>query len=71
MANNIILDCSYQGKALIVPTAFKGLWSSNNIKKINVIKQNENIFFLKIEIFYQKSSPHMPYKVQKNKFRPL
>ena len=24
-------DCSYQGEALIVPTAFRGLSSSNNI----------------------------------------
>ena len=28
-------DCSYQGKALNVPTAFEGLWSiSNNIKTL-------------------------------------
>ena len=26
-------DGSYQGKALNVPTAFLGLWSSNSLKK--------------------------------------
>ena len=32
-------DCSYHGEDLNVPTAFSGLWSSNNIKKkLNVIK---------------------------------
>ena len=64
-------NCSYQGEALNVPTAFKGLWSSNNIKKINVIKQNENNFFSKIWNFLWKSSPHTPYKVQKDKFCSL
>ena len=34
-------DCSYQGEALNVPTAFEGLWSRNDIKKLKVIKQNE------------------------------
>ena len=42
-------DCSYQGEALNVPTAIKGLWSSNNIKKLDEIKQNEKN--LKFEIF--------------------
>ena len=32
-------DCSYQGKALNVPTAFKGLWSSNSFEKLNVKKK--------------------------------
>ena len=32
-------DCSYQGEALNVPTAFEGLWSSsNNIKTLYEIK---------------------------------
>ena len=41
-------NCSYQGEALNVPTAFQGLWSSNNIKKLNEIKQNKKNFFSKI-----------------------
>ena len=36
---NKIQDCSYQGKALNVPAAFQGLWSSSiNIKNLNQIK---------------------------------
>ena len=31
-------NCSYQGKILNVSTAFLGLWSSNYMKKLNVIK---------------------------------
>ena len=31
--NAIEQDCSYQGEPLNVPTAFKCLWSSNNMKK--------------------------------------
>ena len=42
MLSKMKQDCSYQGEALNVPTAFSGLWSSNNIKKFNEIKQNEN-----------------------------
>ena len=41
---------SYQGEALNVPTAFLGLWSSNNIKKLNVRKNKMKFFFLKFEI---------------------
>ena len=37
-------DFSYQGEALIVPTVFSGLWSSNNIKKLK-IKNIKNDFF--------------------------
>ena len=37
-------DCSYQGRALNLPIAFQVLLSSNNIKKLSVI--NENEFFL-------------------------
>ena len=29
---NIKQDCSYQGKALNVPTAFQGLWSIDKLK---------------------------------------
>ena len=54
---NLKQDCSYQGEALNVPTADKGLWSSNIITKLS------SIFF--------KSSPHTPYKVQKDRFRYL
>ena len=36
-------DCSYQGEALKVPTAFKGLWGSNNIKKTKSNKKNSKI----------------------------
>ena len=61
-------ECSYQGEALNVPTTYLGLWSSNNIFK--KIKQNE-IFFLKFEIFYENQSPHTPNKVQKDRFRYL
>ena len=43
-------DCSYQGEALNVPTAFKGFWSSNNIKKLNEIEKYEK-FFLKFDFF--------------------
>ena len=35
-----IQDISDQGEALNFPTAFKSLWSTNNIKKLNVMKQN-------------------------------
>ena len=38
-------ECSYQGEALNVQTAFQDLWSSNNIKKFYQMKQNENFFF--------------------------
>ena len=31
-------DCSYQGEAQNFPTAFMGLWSRNNITKLNVLK---------------------------------
>ena len=37
-------DCSYQGEALNVPTVCKGLWSSNNIEKLKVTKQNEQLY---------------------------
>ena len=50
--HNTKQDYSYQGEALNVPSAFKGLWSSNNIKiinKLNVIK-NE-FFFLNLKSF--------------------
>ena len=30
-------DCSYQGKAMTVQTAFQGLLSINNLKKLNLI----------------------------------
>ena len=36
---------------------FLRFMSSNNIKKFNEIKQNENFFFLKIEIFLMKIIP--------------
>ena len=37
--NKALQDCSYQGEALNVPTAFEGLWSSsNNIKTLYEIK---------------------------------
>ena len=57
-------DCSYQGESLNVPTAFQGLWSSNNIEKLNVLKQIEKFFFLKFEFFYENHPPtrHMKYK---------
>ena len=56
LENNASVDidkqhCSYQGKALNVPTAFSGLSSSSNIKKLNIRKKNEKFFFLKFEIF--------------------
>ena len=41
-------DCSYQGEALKVPTAYKRLWGSNNknsIKKLNEIKYYEKRVF--------------------------
>ena len=40
-------DCSYQGEALKVPTAFYRLWSSNNINNIKIKsnKINEKLFF--------------------------
>ena len=39
-------DCSYQGEALIIPTVFQDLWSSNNLlNKINVKKKIENFFY--------------------------
>ena len=45
-------DCSYQGEALNVSTAFSGLWSRSNIKKLNVKKNKmKNFFFVKIEVF--------------------
>ena len=49
-----------------VPTAYLGLWSSNNIKKF----KKKIFFFLKFEIF-MKIIPHAPYKVQKDRFRYL
>ena len=59
-------DCSYQGEALNVPTAFEVLWSSNNIKKLKVIKQNDKIKQnkTKFEIFYENHPPtrHLKYK---------
>ena len=41
--------CSYQGETLNVPSAFYGLWSSNNMKKLNVTKKND--FFLFWDFF--------------------
>ena len=35
---------------------FKVLWINNNIKKLNVIKQNELFFYLKF--FYENQPPH-------------
>ena len=34
-------DCSFQGEALNVSTAFQCLWSSYSMKKINMIKIND------------------------------
>ena len=46
------------------------LWSSNNFKKLNVIKQKTN--FLKFAIFFLiKVIPHTPYEVQKDRFCSL
>ena len=56
-------DFSFQGEALNFPTAFYGLWSSYNIKQLNVIKK---CFFL-LEIFFD-IIPHTPYKNQSEKF---
>ena len=50
-------DCSYQGKALNVPTAFKDQWSSNNMEKLNV-KKNEKKIVKKFEIFCENHPPH-------------
>ena len=52
-------DCSYQGEALKVPTAFYRLWSSNNINNIKIKsnKINEKLFFLKFENFSMKIIP--------------
>ena len=37
--NKMKQDCSYQGEALNVPTAFEGFWSSSiNIKTLYEIK---------------------------------
>ena len=36
-------NCSYQGEVLNVPTTSQGLWSSNNMKKLNAINKNEFI----------------------------
>ena len=53
--NELIQNSSYQGKALNVLAASQGLWSSNNMKKLN----NKNDFFSKFEIFLW----HIKHKV--------
>ena len=60
---------SYQGEALNVPTAYLGLWSSNNIKNQNIIKEKE-FFFLKFEIFYKNHAPTRHIKYKKRDFVP-
>ena len=62
-------DGSYQGEAVMFRLLFKVLWSSNDIKNLNAIKKMKFFFYLKF--FKEKSSPHTPYKVQKDKFCSL
>ena len=58
-------DCSYQGEALDLQIAAKGLLSSNNMKQINCNKI-KRIFF--IEIFVKVIPPYAPYKVKSDRF---
>ena len=44
--------------------------AAKTFKKLIEIKQNEKKF-LKFEIFLWKSSPHTPYKVEKDNIRSL
>ena len=48
---------------------FQVLWSSKNIKKLKVIKQNE-FFFLKFEILYENHPPTNHIKYQRIDFAP-
>ena len=40
------------------------------MKKL-IIKKVRSFFFLKFEIFFVKIIPHMPYKVQRDRFAPI
>ena len=48
--SNYQQDCSFQGEALIISTAFQGLWSSSNMKKLNIKNEIKKkwVFFVKI-----------------------
>ena len=56
-------NCWYQSEALTVLTAFRGLWSSNSMKKFNLIKIKWKFFRKKIVTFCENHSL-TPYKTK-------
>ena len=57
---------SYQGEDLSVSIAFGGLWSSNKMKKLNVIRKR--IYF---EIFCENHPPTRHTKFKGINFAPI